>query len=410
MPGDKSLTHRAYIFGAMARGLTRIEGASAGADCTSTRACLQSLGARIEEEPGSEGITVHGGAPLRGPGGPLDCGNSGTTLRLLMGVLAGSPFDTEMSGDASLNRRPMERVARPLREMGARIETTLGRPPVRVFGRPLHGAVLATEAASAQIKSALLLAALSAEGTTVIREPQPTRDHTERMIRTFGGTLEEEDGRLTLKGSQRLRGTRVVIPGDPSSAAYFVTAALILKDSEVSIEGVLLNPHRIRYLEVLRSMGARIEVEPGPGGETEPSGRIIARSSDLRGVEVGQEDVAAIVDEIPILAIAGACASGTFRVRGAQELRVKESDRIRAMVLGLRAMGADIEELKDGFSISGGLPLRGAAVSSHGDHRIAMALSVAALAARGESEIHEAEAVSISMPGFFGELERGARS
>lgn len=407
MPGDKSITHRAFLFGAIAHGVTTIEGASGGDDCASTRRCLTALGVRFESDARGL-ITVLGGKPLSRPLAALDCGNSGTTLRLLMGVLAGSDFESELAGDESLNRRPMERVARPLREMGARIETTSGLPPVRVSGAKLRGAALTPEAASAQIKSAILLAALQAEGRTIVREPMPTRDHTERMIRLFGGRIGGQGSEVSLEGPQALQGTRVVIPGDPSSAAPFVVAALLLPDSEVTIEGVLLNPHRVRYLDVLREMGADIETTVTSAADAEPAGRIVARSSALRGVSLAPEDVPAVVDELPILAVAGAMAEGRFEVRGASELRVKESDRITSMVEGLTVLGARIEELADGFRVSGGPRLRGGAVRSHGDHRIAMALSVAALAADGETEVAGAEAVSISLPSFFPELERGA--
>jgi 3-phosphoshikimate 1-carboxyvinyltransferase len=406
VPGDKSITHRAFLFGAQALGVTQVEGASRGEDCLSTRRCLTGLGIRFEDfEDGT--VRVHGGE-LIAPTGPLDCGNSGTTLRLLMGALAGTSFDTELAGDESLNRRPMERVAVPLRRMGARIETTAGKPPVKVKGARLAGAELTPEAASAQIKSAILLAGLRAEGRTIVHETMATRDHTERMIRLFGGAIEVSGNRIEIPGSQTLTATTVRIPGDPSSAAPFIVAALILRDSEVVIENVLLNPHRVRYVDVLREMGADIEVTVDSNAAAEPSGRIVARSSNLRSISISPETVPAVVDELPILAIAGAFADGTFEVRGASELRVKESDRISSMVEGLSAMGASTEELEDGFRVRGGNPLRGVPVRSHGDHRIAMALSVAALGARGETSVAGAEAVSISLPAFYDELGRGA--
>ena len=408
MPGDKSITHRAFIFGAMAEGVTRIEGASSGEDCASTRRCLTSLGLHFQDEPSGLVIQVQGGAPLRRAATTLDCGNSGTTLRLLMGVLAGTAFASELAGDESLNRRPMERVASPLRLMGARIETTNGRPPVRVLGTKLRGAALTPVAASAQIKSAILLAALQAEGRTTVHEPVATRDHTERMIGLFGGQVHRGGSEISIDGPQRLKGTRVLIPGDPSSAAPFVVAALLLPDSEVTIEGVLLNPHRVRYLDILRDMGASIETTITSGADAEPSGRIVARSSELTGVSIAPHDVPAVVDELPILAVAGALARGRFEVTGASELRVKESDRIACMVEGLSAMGAFIEELEDGFRVQGGAPLSGASVQSHGDHRIAMSLSVAALCAQGDTDVAGAEVVSISLPAFYNELERGA--
>lgn len=407
-PGDKSITHRAFLFGTLAKGRTTIDGASFGEDCASTRRCLESLGARFDLIEDGRRFSVDGGEPFAAPAGPLDCGNSGTTLRLLMGLLAGSDLSATLSGDESLSRRPMERVAKPLRQMGARIETNDGRPPVTVTGSRLRGAALTPEAASAQIKSAILLAALGAAGRTTIHEPEATRDHTERMIRAFGGVLRTEGRTIEIEGPQTLTGRHVDIPGDPSSAAPFVVAGLILPDSEVVIEGVLLNPHRIRYLEVLREMGGRIDVEMASSTGSEPSGRIVIRSSDLTGIEIDPADVPAIVDELPILAIAGAFAKGHTLVRGASELRVKESDRIKAMVAGLQAMGARIAETQDGFSIDGGVALGGASVASFGDHRIAMALSIAALGARGDTDVAGAESVAISLPTFFDELDRGA--
>lgn len=410
LPGDKSITHRAYLMGALAEGVTRVEGASEGHDCQSTRRCLQALGVRFETAPG-EGPSVQrvdgGGAPWSSAE-PLDCGNSGTTLRLLMGVLADRPGTHVLAGDTSLNGRPMERVARPLRAMGAHIETQSGRPPVTITGAPLRGAELTPEAASAQIKSALLLAALRAEGTTVIHEPLATRDHTERMLRTFGVTLRTEGTTIRIDGPQTLRATDIRIPGDPSSAAPFLVAGLILRDSEVVIEDLLLNPHRIHYIDVLRRMGADIETTVTSASGSEACGRVVARSSSLRGLTLEAHEVPAVVDELPILAVAAAFAEGDFEVHGAEELRVKESDRIACLVEGLRALGGSIEEHIDGFTVRGGRPLRGATTSSHGDHRIAMSLAIAALGAASPTEILGAEAVAISLPAFFPELERGA--
>lgn len=410
LPGDKSITHRAYLMGALAEGVTTVEGASNGQDCQSTRRCLAALGVRFEPDADAPDSIerVHGGEPLRASDAPLDCGNSGTTLRLLMGVLASRSGLHVLAGDASLNGRPMERVARPLRAMGARIETAGGRPPVRITGAPLHGAEVTPEAASAQIKSAILLAALRAQGRTVVHEPLATRDHTERMLRTFGATVHTEGTTIRLDGPQTLRATHIRIPGDPSSAAPFVVAGLILPDSEVVIEDVLLNPHRIRFIDVLRRMGAEIETTVTSAGDAEPWGRIVVRSSSLGGLALDAHEVPAVVDELPILAVAAAFGSGDFEVHGAEELRVKESDRIACLVEGLRALGGSVDEHIDGFTVHGGRPLRGAPASSHGDHRIAMSLAVAALGATGPTDILGAEAVAISLPAFFRELERGA--
>ncbi len=410
LPGDKSITHRAFLLGALAKGVSTVAGASTGDDCASTRRCLETLGTRFENEGST--IRIHGGHCFAQPAATLDCGNSGTTLRLLMGVLAGvapagTGIDAILSGDDSLNRRPMERVARPLREMGARMDTTSGFPPVRVRASRLRGASVSPEAASAQIKSAILLAALNAVGTTKVHELLPTRDHTERMIGSFGGQIRVAGTTIEIDGPQSLRAARVRIPGDPSSAAPFIIAALVLADSEVILDDVLLNPHRIRYLHLLREMGADITIEPGAAEDAEPRGRIVARTSELRAVTIAPADIPALIDELPLIAVAGAYARGRLEVGGASELRVKESDRIRSMVEGLGAMGARIEETRDGFTVEGGPALRGCAVASHGDHRIAMALSIAALGASGDTEVMGGEVVSISFPTFFDELDRG---
>jgi 3-phosphoshikimate 1-carboxyvinyltransferase len=326
---------------------------------------------------------------------------------MLAGVLAGRPFRAVLDGDPSLRRRPMERVAEPLRAMGARVLTTAGRPPLTIEGGRLRGVRWELEVPSAQVKTAVLLAGLQAEGETTVVEAAPSRDHTERMLPAFGVAVGSGDG-PTVTGGRTLRAARIAVPGDVSSAAFLVVAALVRPDSEVRIEGVLLNPRRTAFLEVLRQMGARIDtgvVQADP----EPVGWIEARSAKLHGIGVPAAAVPALIDEIPALAVAAAHASGSFAVTGAAELRAKESDRIATLCEGLARMGASIEERPDGFTIEGGRPLRGGSVRSHGDHRIAMALAVAALGASGETEIEGAECAAVSFPGFYDVLERGAR-
>jgi 3-phosphoshikimate 1-carboxyvinyltransferase len=404
--GDKSLSHRLAILGALAHGTSRLSNFSSAADCASTLSCLQALGVGIDRQGPT--VTIEGGGPAawRIAGGPLDAGNSGSTLRMLAGALAGRPFRSTLTGDESLRRRPVERIAGPLRAMGARVETSDGRPPIVVEGGPLRGLRFELPVASAQVKTAVLLAGLQAEGRTTVREPHRSRDHTERLLPLFGAPVERDGLAVSVEGGARLVGRDFRVPGDVSSAAFLVVAALILDDSEVRVEGVLLNPSRAAFLDVLKEMGANIEIVVETE-EPEPCGLVVARSSTLRGVTVPPGLVPGLIDELPALAVAGAFAEGELRVSGASELRVKESDRIAALTEGLSALGAAIEERPDGFVVRGGGRLRGARVRSHGDHRIAMALAVAALAAEGESFVEDAECASVSFPEFFSLLELG---
>jgi 3-phosphoshikimate 1-carboxyvinyltransferase len=400
LPGDKSISHRAAILGAMAAGRTRVRNYSSAADCASTLACLRALGVPVRQD--GEEVTIEGGGPesWRAPEGDLDCGNSGSTLRMLAGALAGRPFRSVLTGDESLVRRPVERVAAPLRLMGATVRTSGGRPPMAVEGGRLAGIDFDMPVASAQVKTAVLLAGLQAEGDTIVREPAPSRDHTERMLPAFGVDVARGPLSATVRGGARLRGADVEVPGDASSAAFLVVAALVLPDSEVRLDGVLLSPTRTAFLDVLRAMGARVEVRV-EATEPEPVGSILASSSRLRGTAVDPALVPSLVDEVPALAAAAALAEGTFTVTGAAELRVKESDRIAALAEGLAALGARVRELPDGLEVEGGRALRGAGVRSHGDHRIAMALSVAALAAEGTTEVEGSDCVAVSFPGFY---------
>jgi 3-phosphoshikimate 1-carboxyvinyltransferase len=350
-------------------------------------------------------VHVVGGGPeaWRAPAAALDAGNSGSTLRMMMGALAGRPFRSVLSGDESLRRRPMERVAAPLRAMGARIGTTDGRPPVTVDGGGLRGTRHALPVASAQVKTALLLAGLQAEGDTEVTEPVPSRDHTERLLPEFGVALRRDGAAVTVQGGARLRGATVAVPGDPSSAAFLVVAALVVPGGHVRVEGVLLNPTRLGFVDVLRRMGADVAVRV-ERESPEPVGSIEARAARLGAARVGAEEVPALIDELPVLAVAGACGEG-LNVVGAAELRVKESDRIAAIAEGLTRLGAEVEQFPDGFRVRGGRPLRGAVVDAHGDHRIAMAMAVAGLAAQGETTVSGSEAIAVSFPEFPALLE-----
>jgi 3-phosphoshikimate 1-carboxyvinyltransferase len=400
LPGDKSISHRAAIFGALAEGRTRIENYSSAADCASTLECLGALGVAWNRD-GSR-VTVEGRGPdaWRPPESELDAGNSGTTLRLLSGALAGRPFRSVLTGDDSLRRRPVERVAAPLRAMGATLHSTDGKPPLVIQGGRLRGITYDSPVASAQVKTAVLLAGLQAEGRTIVTEPAPSRDHTERMLPQFGVRVER--GGLSVAV-----GAEISVPSDVSSAAFLVVAALVLPDSEVHLDGVLLSPTRAAFVEVLRAMGGQVETRL-EATAPEAVGSIVARSSSLRGIAVDPAHVASFIDEVPALAVAASLASGTFTLSGARELRVKESDRLAAMSEGLGRLGARIEERPDGLVIEGGAPLRGAAVRSFGDHRVAMALAVAALAAEGPSDIEDAECATVSFPEFYDLLGQGA--
>jgi 3-phosphoshikimate 1-carboxyvinyltransferase len=406
LPGDKSVSHRAAILGALANGTTRLSNFSSAADCASTLACLASLGVEIAREGGRVTIAGRGFDGLVAAAAELDAGNSGSTLRMLAGVLAGRPFRSVLTGDASLRRRPVERVAAPLRAMGARVISSDGRPPLAIEGGSLRGVAWDLPLASAQVKTAVLFAGLQAEGTTTIREPRPSRDHTERLLPAFGVSVACEGGGVSVRGGARLRPTELTVPGDVSSAAFLIVAALVLPDSELRLDGVLLNPQRTAFLDVLRAMGGAIETGIAKS-EPEPVGFIVARSSHLAGAEIGADLIPRLIDEIPALAVAAACGTGTLTVAGAAELRVKESDRIAALAEGLGRMGADVGERPDGLVVRGGRPLVGASVRAHDDHRIAMALSVAALVARGETTLEGASCAAVSFPEFYDVLARG---
>ncbi len=402
VPGDKSISHRALMFGALAEGPTDVYGFLPGEDCLATMAALRAMGVTIEQ---SGSTTVHiEGVGLRGlqpPSGPLDMGNSGTAMRLFAGLLSGQAFDSSLIGDASLMRRPMERVAAPLREMGAQITTDHGRPPLKLTGgQSLKGIEYSMPVASAQVKSALLLAGLYARGPTVLSEPGVTRDHTERMLAQFGYPTRQAGGRVTLDPGGRLMGTQIDVPGDLSSAAFFMLAGTIVSGGELVLENVGLNPTRTGFLEILKLMGADLTIGgTSTEGDGERSGTVIVQPARLRGIEVPGELVALSIDEFPLVFIAAALAKGPTVIRGAEELRHKESDRISAMVEGLKALGADIEEHPDGAVVQGGT-LTGGQIDSAGDHRIAMAFAVAGIAAQGSVRILDTANVATSFPEF----------
>jgi 3-phosphoshikimate 1-carboxyvinyltransferase len=401
VPGDKSVSHRSLMFGGIATGVTEATGFLESADCLSTMAALQALGVRIER-PQADLIRVHGAGPggLKPTATPLDMGNAGTAMRLFMGLLAGQGVPATLVGDSSLMKRPMERVARPLREMGARIDTSGGLPPVVIHANaPLQGIDYTLPMASAQVKSAILLAGLNARGTTRVTEPAPTRDHTERMLESFGVQLERDGAQVSLRGGQQLVGTKVQVPGDISSAAFFMVAGCLGASDGLTIRGVGVNPTRTGLIDMLRLMGADITVTPVAAAGAEPLADITVRARPLHGVVLPPELVPLAIDELPVFFIAAACAEGQTLVTGAAELRVKESDRLAVMAEGLAAVGVRCELLPDGMRIQGG-GLRGGRVHSHGDHRIAMAFAIAATRATEPIHIEDVANVGTSFPGF----------
>ena len=399
LPGDKSISHRALMLGSIADGRSRVGGVSAGADVASTRECLQALGVELE----GDAVVGRGLGGLRAAGGPLDCGNSGTTMRLLAGLLCAQGFESEMVGDESLSRRPMDRVVEPLRQMNAQASW----PPLRVGGRqPLHGIEYEMPVASAQVKSAVLLAGLYADGSTAVLEVARTRDHTERMLGAMGAPVSLDGNRIEVRRADRLEPLDIDIPGDFSAGAFWLVAAGLIRGSEVRLLSVGVNPTRTKLVDVLRRSGFQIADSHQLDSGGEPVADLVVRATgDLRPMEIEGHLSAAMIDELPVLAVAATQLHGTTRITGARELRVKESDRIAAMEDGLCAMGAAITATDDGWLIEGPRHLEGARVASRGDHRVAMALAVAGLIADGKTEVEGAECVDISYPGFFDQLE-----
>ena len=406
VPGDKSISHRYAMLAAIAPGRSRFENFAPGADCSSTLECVRSLGCKVER--GSDGsVEIEGiGPQLRPPANALDCGNSGSTMRMLSGILAGQPFACELVGDASLSRRPMKRVIEPLEKMGARIDSSDGHAPLRITGSKLHSIHYRPPVASAQVKTCLLFAGLLAEGTTKVEEPHPTRDHGELALRAFGAELERSHNVVSIAGGQGLQPLQAYVPGDSSSAAFFLCAAAIFPESNLVIDGVLLNPTRSALLDVLAAMGCRVSMLRVEEQHGELVGTISLLPGKGRYVLIEGALAALLIDELPVLAAIAPYTEGGLEVRDAGELRVKESDRLSAVTGNLQAMGAQVEQTEGGWRIPGKQKLHGAEIESHHDHRIAMAFAIAALRAEGESVIHNAQCVAISYPSFFEDLER----
>jgi 3-phosphoshikimate 1-carboxyvinyltransferase len=408
LPADKSIAHRTALLSALADGTSTIEKFSEAADPQSTLACLRQLGITITKTGTTVEVHGRGIAGLRPAHEPIDCGNSGTTMRLLSGILAGQPFTSIVTGDASLRSRPMERIAEPLRKMGATVDLTDSHAPITILGdQSLHGIEYPLPVASAQVKSCVLLAGLYAVGQTTVIESTPSRDHTERMLDL---SIKERDGarHITVRQGHTIAPQTWRVPRDFSAAAFFLVAGTIVPDSTLTLEGVGLNPTRNGLLTVLENMGADITVANERAVSGEPIGDLTVHSASLKGTTVDRTLIPNLIDEIPVLAVAATHAEGRTEVRGAEELRVKETDRIDAIVRNLRAMGADIEEFEDGFAVTGPQRLAGAEVDSYDDHRIAMAMGVAALTAGGTTTIREADCAKISFPGFWEQLEQSA--
>jgi 3-phosphoshikimate 1-carboxyvinyltransferase len=407
LPGDKSISHRYAMLAAIADGPSRLENYSTGADCASTLGCLRSLGVKWERKDGADNVVeVQGSGPsLKAPMQPLDCGNSGSTIRMLSGIVVAQKFTSEMAGDESLSRRPMERIIAPLTAMGAQITSQNGHPPLRIIGAALNSIHYQMPVASAQVKTCLLFAGLLADGETSIAEPLRTRDHGELALRAFGAHVERRGKEVRIGGGQRLRGIEVRIPGDLSSAAFFLCAAALFLGSQLTVTNLLMNPSRARLLDILMQMGLRISVTQLEEVHGELVGTVRVEGGGVKGATIAGADTAALIDEIPVLAAIAPYTEQGIEVRDAKELRVKESDRLASIAANLRAMGAQLEEREDGLKIPGGQQLRGAELESFGDHRIAMAFSIAALRAHGETLIRGSECAAISYPAFFSTLE-----
>lgn len=411
IPGDKSISHRSVMFGALADGTTKVTNFLRGADCLSTIACFRKLGIEIEETPDEiliRGKGIHG---LTSPDSMLDVGNSGTTTRLISGILAGQPFTTELNGDESIQSRPMKRIIDPLSQMGADIESIRGNgcAPLRIRQSQLHGIHYQSKVASAQVKSCILLAGLYADGATSVTEPYLSRNHTEIMLKHFGAQITSKGTTATIVPGSELHGQEIEVPGDISSAAYFIAAGLIVPGSEILIKNVGINPTRDGLLRVCKDMGADITLLNKNLGNGEPTADLLVRSGSLHGTTVGGAVIPTLIDELPVVAALACFAEGTTVIKDAQELKVKESNRIDVMVQNLTAMGAHVTATDDGMIIEGGHPLHGAVIDSKLDHRIAMTFAITALASDGETEITGADCVKISYPGFYEDLSMLAK-
>ena len=407
IPGDKSISHRAVMFGSLADGLTEVTNFLQGADCLSTIEAFRKMGIEIENTP--EKILIHGKGlhGLTAPSSLLDMGNSGTTTRLISGILAGQSFESTLTGDASIQKRPMRRIMEPLSMMGAKLVSVNGNDcaPLRITGAPLHGIHYHSKVASAQVKSAVLLAGLYADGETLVTEPALSRNHTEIMLRYFGADLSSEDKTAKVCPEPHLQGQKIHVPGDISSAAYFIAAGLLVPGAEILIKNVGINPTRDGILKVAREMGGNITLL-NENYDGEPTADLLVKHSHLHGVTIEGDLIPTLIDELPIINIMAACAEGTTVIRDAAELKVKESNRIDVMVQYLSAMGCDITGTDDGMIIVGGQPLHGTEVDSHLDHRIAMSFAIASLIADGETEIKGSDVVNISYPDFYKDLSR----
>ena len=408
VPGDKSISHRSVMFGSIAKGTTEIHNFLDGADCLSTIGCFRRMGIDIENKNGVVTVQGKGMHGLAAPAETLDCGNSGTTTRLISGILAPQNFDVTLTGDESIQKRPMKRIIDPLSQMGAKIESVNGNgcAPLHITGSPLHGIHYNSPVASAQVKSSILLAGLYADGETRVTEPYISRDHSERMLSAFGADIHTEGTTAILQPAKQLYGQKIQVPGDISSAAFFIAAGLIVPDSEILIKNVGINPTRDGILRVCKAMNADIELLNVNTASGEPTADLLVRSGKLTGTAIEGAIIPTLIDELPVIAAMACYAEGTTVIRDAAELKVKESNRIAVMVENLTAMGADVTETEDGMIIHGGKPLHGAVIDSKKDHRIAMTFAVAALGASGETEILDADCVNISYPGFYGDLKR----
>jgi len=405
LPGDKSISHRYAMLGGIAEGDTRLENFSTGADCASTLGCLRTLGVQWERNGNS--VVIHGrGSKLQAPSVALDCGNSGSTIRMLSGILAGQDFSCELRGDESLSRRPMARIIKPLEMMGAQFESSDGgRPPLRLTGGHLKAIDYKLPVASAQVKTSLLFAGLYADGTTRVEEPIQTRDHGELALQAFGARVERRMREVSIEGRQKLKGIDAVVSGDISSSAFFLCAAALFPNSQLLVPGLLLNPTRARLLDFLIGLGLRITMSGLEEQHGELVGSLQVEGGPLKGAKISGGDTAALIDEIPVLAAIAPYTEDGIEIRNARELRVKESDRIASVATNLRLMGAEVEEFDDGLRVPGAQKLHGASLDSFGDHRIAMAFAIAALRAEGETEIQGADAAVISFPEFFETLD-----
>ena len=406
VPGDKSISHRSVMFGSIAKGTTEIHNFLEGADCLSTISCFRHMGIQIENKNGS--VTVHGNGlrGLKAPNCVLDCGNSGTTTRLISGILAPQNFDVVLTGDDSIQKRPMKRIMEPLSLMGADITSIRdnGCAPLSIHGKQLHGIHYHSKVASAQVKSAILLAGLYADGETTVTEPKLSRNHTELMLKFFGADIRTSGTTATVLPVSELFGNQIHVPGDISSSVYFVAAGLIIPNSEILIRHVGINPTRDGLIRVCKAMGADITLLNEDYTHSEPTADILVRTSNLKGTVIEGDIIPTMIDELPTVALMACFAEGTTIIRDAAELKVKESNRIAIMVQNLTAMGADVEETEDGMIIHGGKPLHGAVIDTKKDHRIAMTFAVAAMAAEGETEILDADCVDISYPAFYRDL------